>query len=197
MPNSNVIAYLRGADSPAQGKQALPSFSQGTSTSAQIITDQTTGGGFLQASGAAAGLSQFSATKAGGINFDGLPFRLRVVGRVTTTGSTNITVAIMQASSATTTYTGGNVIATTGTRAVNTASANFLLECSVVWDSTSTKLNGFQHSINGTTPTLDAEAITTQLTLATQNLLGFEIAVTSSTASTATFYISEFVMETL
>lgn len=198
MPNANVIARLMGADSPAQGKTAIPSFTQGTPTTAQIVTDQTAGGAFLIASTAAAGASQFSATKAGGINFDGMPFRIRVVGRVTTTGSTNITVAIMQASSATTTYTSGNVIATTQARAVNTASANFLLEATCMWDSTSTKLNGIQHDWNGTTPTIDAEAVlTNQLAITTQSSLGFEIAVTSSTASTATFYFSEFVIETL
>ena len=196
MPNANTIARLVGADSPAQGTLAIPTFVQGSSTSAQIVTPQTGTAAFLQAVTAAAGVSQFNTANAGGVNFDGLTFKVRVSGRVTTTGSTNITVAIMQANSATTTYTSGNVIATSAATAVNTTSANFHIEATCLWDSKLQKLNGFQiGAFNNTL--IAAAALTNQVSVTAQSNLGFELAVTSSAASTASFFISEFCLETL
>ena len=188
MPNANTFEQLVGAASPAQGKKAIPAFLPGSTTSAVIVTDQT--GGAATANAVTG--SALSAPTAGAINKDGFPFKVRLAGRVTTTGSTNITVAIAQGS--TTTYASGNVIATSAATATNTASANFMLEAICLWDSTLQKLNGVQYGAFNNT-LIDIVALTNQVSVTTQGALQFVLAVTSSGASTATFYISEFAID--
>lgn len=185
MPNANTYEQLLGAASPAQGKKAIPAFLPGATTTAVIVTDQTAGAAIAYAVNG----SVLSAPTAGGLNQDGLPFKVRLAGRVTTTGSTNITVAIAQGT--TTTYASGNVIATSAATAVNTTSANFVVEAVCMWDSVLQKLNGYQiGAFNNTL--IAAAALTNQVTVTAQTSLQFVLAVTSSGASTATFYISAF-----
>ena len=193
MPNANTsLDRLVGGASPAQGKKAIPAFLPGSTTTAMIVTDQT--GGAATASAANGADLSVTAATAGAINVDGFAFKVRLVGRVTTTGSTNITVAIAQGN--TTTYASGNVIATSSATATNTTSANFQLEATCLWDSTLQKLNGYQiGAFNNTL--ISAAALTNQVSVTTQSALQFVIAVTSSGASTATFYISEFVIDTV
>jgi hypothetical protein len=190
MSNANSVDVLRGAGSPAQGKKAIPAFLPGSTTSALIVTDQTGGAATANTVNSSV-LSQTAAT-AGGTNMDGFAFKVRLVGRVTTTGTTNITVAIQQGN--TTTPTAGNIIATSAATAVNTASANFNVEATCLWDSTTTKLNGYQiGAFNNTL--IAAAALTNQVTVTSQTALQFVPSVTSSGASTATFFISEFVID--
>lgn len=192
MPNSNTFDRLVGAGSPAQGKKAIPAFLPGSTTTPLIVLDQT-GSAAVASAATGADLSMVAAT-AGAINSDGFAFKVRLVGRATTTGSSNLTVAIQQGN--TTTPTAGNIIATSAATAVNTTSCNFNLEASCVWDSTLQKLNGYQiGSFNNTL--IAAAALTNQVTVTTQGALQFVISVTSSGASTATFFVSEFVIETV
>lgn len=196
MPNANVISRLVGAASPAQGKGAIPP-SVPASGSAYVVTDQTAGAALLTVGNVNA---QPAGAQTYGSGFDGFPFKLRVCWKVTTKAACNVTVAITLAATTATTYTSGNVVATTGAVSNGTGSFNGWLEAIILWDSTSQKLQGYYSGYTGaTSPAIvDITTITNNVAVATQNLLNFVVALTLSdqTAGT-TVTITEFVAESL
>jgi hypothetical protein len=198
MPNANTIYRLMGGGSPAQGSLAIPSFVP-SGTSAAIVPCQTssTTAAWLPLGDSTA---QPTGAQTYGSGFDGFCFKVRVAWKVTTKAANNVTIAIMYASSATTTYTAGNVVATTGATSNGTISGNGFLEYVGQWDSTSLALSGYYSGFKGaTTPAIVAPTIqTNNLAPATQASLGFEIAATfSDTTAGTTLTITEFTAEML
>jgi hypothetical protein len=192
MPNMNLIERLMGGNTPAQGVNAIPSYVP-TATSATVLTNQAGSAATLTV-----GTTQYpsGATTAPsfGVAYDGFAFKLRIAGKVTTGASCNITVAIMQGS--TTTYTSGNVVATTAATAVNTSSNNFILEALCLWDVVSTKLNGYQTGQIANT-LVSLAALTNSLALTSQTSLQFVPVITASATTGCTVTITEFVAETV
>lgn len=188
MPNANTVERLVGAASPAQGTLVIPSISP-SGTSAFIPTNQSGSAATLSVGNAA----MLAAPATGGINFDGLAFKLRLVGKATTTQSCNITAAIQLGSS--TTVTSGNTIATTGAKALNTASGNFMLEATVVWDSTSTKISGFQTGVGADQSLISLAALTNNVTTGSLATLQFVPVLTASATAGTVISINEFTAE--
>src|SRR5215469_6095536 len=150
MPNQNNIDRLVGANSPAQGSFVIPVYTPST-TNASVVLNQAGGAAVLSV-----GQSQMlsasttaSLTAVTAVNFDGFAFKVRLVGKITTGSSTNITVAI-QLGNSTTTSSSLNVAAS-GAIAVNSTSANFIAEATCVWDGISQKVNSFHTGQNNNT----------------------------------------------
>lgn len=190
MPNANTFGRLVGAASPAQGTLAIPLVSPST-TSAFVPTGQTGSAAALQV-GNPSGLA---APATGAINQDGFAFKLRLVGKATTTQSCNITAAIQLGSS--TTVTSGNTIATTGAKALNTASGNFMLEATVVWDSASTKISGYQTGVGADQSLITLAALTNNVTTGSLSTLSFVPVLTASATAGTVISINEFTAEAI
>lgn len=135
MPNVNVVEFAQG--SGGQGPYSIPAIVP-ASTSAFVVTNQLGSAAVLSLSNGAPSAAAVQPSYASG--WDGSPFRIRIFGKVTTKASCNLTVAILCQTS--TTYASGNVVATTGAKAVNTASGTFMLYCDVQWDSITAALQG-------------------------------------------------------
>lgn len=196
MPNTNTIGRLQGGGSPIQGVNAIPAVVP-TGTSAFIVTNQAATAAFLSVGNVGA---QPTGAQTYGSGFDGFPFRLRVAWKVTTKASCNVTVAVVQASTATTTYTSGNVVMTTGAVANNTGSFNGFLEGTFLWDSTQQKISGYyMGNVGATTPAIiDLTTATNAVSVTAQSSLNFQIAATfSDTTTGTTMTITEFVAEQL
>lgn len=192
--NANTFAYLLGAPSPAQGALAIPAYVP-VGTSATILTNQLGGAAVLNV-GAGQLVSGAAAQPSFAVNFDGTPFRLRINGKITTGASTNLTVAIQVGNS--TTVVAGNTIATTGSLAVNTTSANFQLECVCIWDNVSQKLQGAISPMSWVNATAVSAAVLTgsnAVAVTTQAGLTFVPVITVSATTTVTITISEFTAE--
>jgi len=189
MPNINVFSRLVGANSPAQGVNAIPSYVP-TGTSATVITNQAGGAAVVTVGGSVSGATTAPSFGAG---FDGYPFKLRIVGKVTTGASCNVTVAIQQGNS--TTVTAGNTIATTSARAVNTTSATFFLEAICMWDNVKQTVTGLQYGFinNVADPTI--AIVSNAVSVTTQSSLQFVPVITFSATTGATMTITEFVAE--
>lgn len=198
MPNINVIERLVGANAPAQGSLAIPAFAPAGTTAAVVINQLggTNAAVLTVATGALLSAST-TATTTGvtAANFDGFAFKLRVVGKVTTGATCNVTVAIQLGS--TSTVTSGNTVATTGAIAVNTASANFFLECVCLWDGVTGKIQGVINPGQVNNSLVSAAALTNAVAATTQNLLQFVPVCTFSSTTGATMTITEFVAETI
>jgi hypothetical protein len=192
MPNQNVLARLVGAPSPAQGALAIPSYTP-SGTSATVLTNQLGNAAVLTVAQGSL-LSGATTAPSYAVNFDGFPFKLRIAGKVTTGATCNVTVAIQQGN--TTTVTSANNVATTGALAVNSASANFVLECLVVWDNVSQKVFGTISGSSYVNATAVAAAVlTNNVSITSQSSLQFVPVVTFSATTGATMTISEFVAE--
>lgn len=190
MPNVNTFGRLVGAASPAQGTLAIPLVAP-TTTSAFIPTGQTGAAATLQV-GNPAGLA---APSTGAINVDGFAWKVRLVGKATTTQSCNITAAIQLGAS--TTVTSGNTIATTGAKALNTASGNFMLEATVIWDSVSTKISGLQTGVAVDQTLVAVAALTNNVTTGSLATLQFVPVLTTSATAGTTVSINEFTAEAI
>ncbi len=196
MPSINIIERLVGANSPAQGVNAIPSIVP-TGTSAFVVTNQAATAAVLSVGGAQYA-SGASTAPSFGVNFDGFAFKLRICGKATTGGATNLTVAIQLGS--TTTVTSGNTVATTGALALpSSGSATFQLECVCLWDSVGQKVQGAILPSSWVHATAVSTAVLTNanaVAAATQSLLQFVPVLTFSATTGVTLTISEFVAET-
>jgi len=122
-------------------------------------TDGTTETQFHDTTSDAVRLQVFIAAE----KVDGIPFEIRIAGRVTGGTTTNFTLNLDYGTSAT--YTSNTTMATSGAVAVNSASSNFLLTAKLIWDSTSLILQGCSgDGWMGTTPTIHTKAVTTAVT---------------------------------
>src|SRR5208337_2009127 len=137
MANQNTIQLFNGAPSPAQGANYIPAYVPADS-SAHILTNQP---------GNPATMYVGQGTLAGGtaqpsyaVQWDGKPFRLRVYGKVTAATTCNLTVAFHVGT--TSTYTAGQVAATSGAIAIGSSSTSFMLVADILWDSVGQKLRG-------------------------------------------------------
>lgn len=126
---------------------------------------------------------------------DGRQFKIRLVGAVVTGVASTFVAAIYQGTS--TTIASDNIVAATTSYSVGSATTvNFWAEWNLIWDSTSTKLNGtVASSVNNT---WTAPAAVTSVTIATPNLLQFLPVFTFGTANAANgVTLKEFLVETV
>ena len=196
MPNANVIERLVGANSPAQGALVIPAYSPST-TNAAVVLNQLGAAAVVNVGGSQMLSASTTATTTGttAVNFDGFAFKLRLVGKITTGASTNVTIAI-QLGASTTTSSSLNVAAT-GAVAVNTASANFIVEAVCVWDGVSGKLGGYQVG-NSNQTVLTYAALANAVAATSQASLQFVPVITASATNASTIVtITEFVAETV
>jgi hypothetical protein len=194
MANANTISRLLGGNAPAQGTLAIPSVVP-TGTSAFVVLNQAGGAATCQIGDSNA---QPTGAQSYGSGFDGFLFKVRVAWKVTTKAANNVTVAIALAAATATTYTAGNIVATTGATSNGTISGNGFLEYVGMWDSTSLALSGSYSGFKGaTTPAIIAPTIqTNNLSPANQAALVFVIAATfSDTTTGTTMTITEFSAE--
>lgn len=124
---------------------------------------------------------------------DGRPFRLRITGIVTVGASSTFVCSIYQGTSSST--SSDSIIAASASYTITTASSvNFIMEADLLWDSTSSKLNGqFSSNVNNTFT--GGAAITSISSLSVTNL-AFIPAFTFGTGNGAnTVTVKEFLFE--
>lgn len=192
MPNANTFGRLVGAASPAQGSLAIPQVAP-TVTSAFVPTNQLGNAAVL-----AVNSSGPAAPTTGGVGVDGYGFKLRLIGKATTTQSVNITAAIQLALSPSTTVSSNFTLATTGALALNTASGNFNLVAECLWDSVSTKISGFQTGTGVDQSLITLAALTNtsnHLTASGLSSLQFVPVLTASATAGTVISIDEFSIE--
>lgn len=107
-------------------------------------------------------------------------FRFRARGRVTTIGSHNNTPKVSLGSSVT--AASNTIIAAATARAVATTTAVWSIDGVLEWNGTSNLLKGWFKALNGSTATLDADAVTTSVT-ADLSVPGVALSVESTVAT--------------
>lgn len=194
MPNANVIARFMGANTPAQGPNAVPSITL-VATTEQLFAVQSGGTAILspfppgQLLGATAAPSFLSG-------FDGAVLKVRAAFKATT-GGTSTVIINMYCNQVGTTITSGNKIASVTSNSLATAAAGGFLEAVVFWDSLGLKLVGYQSGIFGS-GTLVAGAALTNAAVAIPALanLNFSLTATNGSSVTGTVVaLTEFVVE--
>ena len=127
---------------------------------------------------------------------DGQMFTIKIAGKVTGGGTTNVTINLDHGTAAA--FASNTTIATSGAVAVNSASTNFGMIVRLVWDSTSLIMQGCSgDGWFGTTPTIHTKAITTARTaIAATADLGFTLTCTFSASFAGNAaYITQFDLE--
>lgn len=130
---------------------------------------------------------------------DGKAFRVRAHGRISSGTTTNFTVAMYWG--VTTTVVSGNKIATSAATACNNTNSNWELNAWLLWDSTSSKLQGRQEGDNNDTAIALAAVsnVISAVSPATSNS-GYGITVTSTFSATSTTnvaYLDELSIESV
>jgi hypothetical protein len=195
--NANTIVRVDGANSPAQGPNVIPAYAPTTTSAAVVLNQQGNPAILTVATGALiSGPTAATTTGVVGANFDGHPFKVRLVGKITTGASCNVTTAIQLVLSPATTISSSNNIATQTSIAVNTTSANFFLEATVLWDNITQKVQGYQTGhINNSL--LAVAALSNAASVTTQGALQFIPILTVSNTTSCTISITEFMAETV
>lgn len=136
MPNNNTIAIAKCAGG------GLPSNAQGASSTSEIQFKKDV------VEGGTTTTRNLTVAVPGANRIKNKPVSIKIWGRSTTSGASNLTLKIYSGADIST----GTSIATSGAIAVgSTLSSNFYLECVGVWDSDSDKFQGrFNGHVNGT-----------------------------------------------
>lgn len=193
MPNASTVSRFVGANSPAQGGNVMPSLGFTTNTEA-LFTAQSGGAAiiFPQPTNMVLGAA---AAPSFGSGYDGFPFKVRVTFKVTTAGTSTAIIAIY-ANQVGTTITSGNKVATITSQSLVTASASGWLEATLIWDSIGKVLSGGQQGSFGTTVVTGNAALTnTAISIPTLANLNFSVTGNLGSAVTATFAVTEFVID--
>jgi hypothetical protein len=124
---------------------------------------------------------------------DGRQFRIRIVGLVTVSASTTFQVSLYQGTSSTT--TSDTLVSISSSYTITTASTiNFLFENNLIWDSTSSHLNGwFQSDVNNVFTGSVAITAITNLSVTNLTFIPTFVFGTGNAANTVT--IREFLFE--
>lgn len=196
MPNANVIARFVGANTPAQGTNAVPSITLVTTTE-QLFAVQSGGTAILQPQPVAQLLGATAAPSFGS-GFDGFPFKVRAAFKCTTGGTSTVVFSIY-ANQVGTTITSGNKVATITSQSLVTASTSGWLEATLIWDSIGLKLSGGQQGAFGTTVVTGNSALTnTAISIPALSNLNFSCTATNGSSVTGTIVaLTEFVIETV
>jgi len=188
------------------GYQNLPAVTS-TSTSAFTYKVPAAAGTYAglpspsQVAGNALYISAMPGDINGGVLDSGRPFRVRVNGQIKPAQSEVFTVTLYQVTNAVAsagftaaTGTGQTAIALlTGTE---TAADNFFLDCVLMWDSASSKLNGYYYGQLGTQTYGANTKITNQVSSVAEKDLNFYITVTfGSTGTGDTFGPFDFTID--
>jgi len=147
---------------------------------ATIVNALTNDNIFLQFdnSAFAAFVSAYQGGEGPGVSLlDGSSIYVRASGKVTTGTSSTLLVTLYYSAAAKTaiTYNGTGVTATASTftsAAYATASGNWMLETTLVWDYTSLKMGGYFVSTSGPTPVIAGPTVVTTLTAVDLSLPG-------------------------
>lgn len=190
MPNANVFERLVGAGSPAQGSNAIPALALASNTET-LFTNQLGNTAIAAPNGGILASTGVAGTSFGS-SLDLFPFKVRVVFRATTGGSSTAIIALYVGS----TIVSGNKIATITSQSLATTSASGYLEANMIWDSVSQKLNGTQLGAFGTQVVSSTALSNTNISVTSLSGLQFVCSANlGSNVSGNTFVISEFVME--
>jgi len=142
---------------------------------------------------------------SGQSGLDGKAFYVRATGKVTTGTSSTLIVTLYYSPTARTSITfNGTGVSTTGATltsgAIATASGNWMIEATFLWDFKSQQLNGYFDTLSSPTPTLAAPAVTTQLTTIDLSVPGPGFIVGAhfgSTNASNVVTLSEFILEVM
>lgn len=195
MPNTSTISRYVGANTPAQGANVIPSLGFTTNTEA-LFTVQSGGAAILfpQPTGMVLGAATAPSFGSG---YDGYPFKVRCTFKVTTAGTSTAIIAIY-ANQVGTTITSANKVATITSQSLVTASTSGWLEAVLIWDSLGKTLSGGQQGAFGTTVVTGNAALTnTAISIPALSNLNFSVTGNLGSAVTATFVITEFVIDEL
>lgn len=123
-------------------------------------------------------------------------FRVRAVGRATTTASHNVTPKLSIGTSATAAT--NTVVAAATARAVATTTAVWSIEATFYWNGTSNLLKGHFTALNGSTATLDAQAVTTSVAADLSAAgVGATVEITIATGGGDIGYLDSLTLEVL
>jgi hypothetical protein len=194
MPNANVIQRFVGANTPAQGPNAIPSITLVTTTE-QLFAVQSGGTAIIAPFPPGQVLGATTAPSFGS-GFDGFPFKVRAAFKCTTGGTSTVIFSIY-ANQVGTTITSGNKVATITSQSLATASTSGWLEAYLIWDSIGLKLSGGQQGAFGTTVVTGNAALTnTAISIPALANLNFSATATNGSSVTGTIVtLTEFVVE--
>lgn len=195
MPNANVIARFMGANSPAQGSNAVPSITLVTTTE-QLFPVQSGGTAILAPFPPGQPLGATTAPSFGS-GFDGFPFKVRAAFKCTT-GGTSTVIINLYCNQVGTTITAGNLVGTITSQSLVTASASGFLEYWGIWDGVSKVLNGQQMGVFGTSVKSAVVGASTNVSIPALANLNFALSATNGSSVTGTIVaLTEFVVETV
>jgi len=196
MPNANVIARFVGANTPAQGPNAVPSITLVTTTE-QLFAVQSGGSAILAPFPPGQVLGATTAPSFGS-GFDGFPFKVRAAFKATTAGTSTILFSIY-ANQVGTTITSTNQVATITSQSLVTASTSGWLEATLIWDSIGLKLSGGQQGAFGTTVvTGNAALANTAISIPALSNLNFSCTAKNGSSVVGNIVaLTEFVIETV
>ena len=193
MSNVNVISRYVGAGTPAQGTNVMPVTLLTTNTET-LINNQTGNPAVIypQPTG------QFTSTTFGN-GFDGFPIKVRAAFKVSNTVASSTAIVAIYANQVSTTITSGNKLATVTSQSLGgTGSTSGVLEAFIIWDSVGQTISGYQHGYFGTTLLAPAALTNTAVSITALSSLNFSITATcGTTGKSVSFYITEFVVETV
>jgi hypothetical protein len=115
--------------------------------------------------------------------YDGVPFTVRATGKYTTGTTSNVTPCLYVGTSLT--LSSDSAISAMTTFSAVTASGNWIIEAHGVWDSVSTKYNGWYNGIVGTTVKTGTTFTNAQTGIAAITGLSFLVSFTFSSGNAA------------
>jgi hypothetical protein len=161
---------------------------------AASLTNPTAASTFVQSDDSSKAAAVYFPQQASGTS---AAFRFRARGRTTTVGSHNNTPKVSIGTSVT--AASNTVIAAATARAIATTTAEWCIEGTLIWNGTASTLNGWFKAVNGSTATLDSDAVTTEATSVdlTTPGTGLTVEITVATGGGDIAYLDELALEVL
>lgn len=196
MPSPLNISRLQGANTPAQGANAIPSLTLTTNTET-LFTNQTGGVAIVTPQPVGQVLGATTAPSFGS-GFDGLPIRVRAAFKASNSIASSTAIIALYANQVSTTITAGNQIGTITSQSLSgTGAASGFIEANLIWDSLGQILTGTYHAAFGTSSQIEVALAHTSISVAALSNLNFSLTANcGTTAKSIIFSITEFVVDT-
>jgi ferric iron reductase protein FhuF len=158
---------------------------------AATLSNPTSASTFLQSDNSLLAAVVYFPTQVAGSSAS---FRFRARGRVTTIGAHNATPKVSLGTSVT--AASNTVIAAATARSVATTTAVWSIDGVLDWNGTSNLLKGWFKALNGSTATLDADAVTTSVTADLSVAgIGLSVEMTVATGGGDSAFLDELTLE--
>lgn len=196
MPSPLNVSRLQGANSPAQGVNAIPSLTLTTNTET-LFTNQTGGVAVVtpQPTGIVLGAT---AAPSFGSGFDGYPLRVRAAFKASNSIASSTAIVALYANQVSTTITAGNQLGSITSQSLSgTGAASGFIEAYLMWDSLGQILTGTYHAAFGTASQVEVALAHTSISVAALANLNFSLTANcGTTAKSIIFAVTEFVVDT-